>query len=381
MVTPRNSVDRDRLLSQRVIATPQAQDDETHLKLLEILDQILIGNSRVMRALKELIIKYARYKYTVVITGESGSGKELIARALHRLSTRCNDGLLCLNCGAIPESIAESEFSGYVKGAFTGAITNKKGVFEAMDRGTLFLDEFSNLPITLQKKLLRIIEAQVVLPLGSTVEIAFDARIIIGTNRNLSQMASNGEFQFDLYQRVAVLKIASPPLRERLEDLAMLSTFLLENETALSVQNVDDEALAVMCDYDWPGNVRELKHILIQASIDAAADLSLSITASHVLARIEAARLEASGHTQAKTAKEMPFRRFVFETEPKMSNEEAAEQFLTEVNRRIQEANGNFSKAAEAMGYRRAALYNAVARAKENKPPRRWRRKSRRARG
>jgi two-component system response regulator PilR (NtrC family) len=239
------------------------------------LGTTLIGDSDLMMELKRLVLLIARSEETVLITGESGTGKELIAHAIHDLSHRRDKPFLAVNCGALAESLLESELFGHVKGAFTGATTNKKGYFEAASSGTIFLDEFAEMSLTTQQRLLRVLQERTVRPVGSTEpkEIAIDARVIVATNHDLAQDVVNGKFRKDLYYRVNVLEIRAPALRDRLEDVLPLAQhFLCEYNLKNSCQvseGINASVIAVLKQYSWPGNVRELQNIIKRLAISA----------------------------------------------------------------------------------------------------------------
>jgi len=240
------------------------------------LDTNLIGESKPMQDLKENIVLVAKSDETVLIAGESGTGKELIARAVHELSPRRSRSFLPVNCGALTESLLESELFGHVKGAFTGATTNKKGFFEAANGGTIFLDEFAEMSLGTQQRLLRVLQEGKVRPVGSTDprEVEIDTRVIAATNHDLKHDISEGKFRHDLYYRVNVLQIHSPALRDRREDiLALVQHFIRKhndkNSTKVSEQ-ISPEVLAVLEAYSWPGNVRELENIIKRLALTAS---------------------------------------------------------------------------------------------------------------
>jgi two-component system response regulator AtoC len=224
-----------------------------------------------MRQVEELAQKVARTESTVLITGESGTGKSFLARAIHRDSPRREQAFIQVNCGAIPEQLLESEFFGHVKGAFTGADRNKKGLFHEADGGTLFLDEIMELPIALQVKLLHAIEEKEIRPVGSQVSRRVDVRILAATNRDVGQMVSQGRFREDLYYRLNVLQIHLPALRERPEDLPdLLSYFVALESSRLGLDRefvVDPTAEEVLLRYRWPGNLRELQNVIARALV------------------------------------------------------------------------------------------------------------------
>jgi len=221
----------------------------------------IIGVSPKMQAVFATLRTVAAADTTVLITGETGTGKELVARALHHSGTRRNGPFVPVNCAAIPETLLESELFGYVKGAFTGATQNKKGKFEIADGGTLFLDEVAELGGALQAKLLRILQEREIEPLGATKARRIDVRVVAATNRDLSAAVNGGTFRSALFYRLAVVPIALPPLREREEDLPLLVTHLLRKHAKGRELSVTPEALNLLRAYHWPGNVRELENV------------------------------------------------------------------------------------------------------------------------
>ena len=228
----------------------------------------LLGRSPAMTEVRAMIAKLARSQAPVHISGESGTGKELAARLIHQLGPRRDKPFVAVNCGAIPHDLMESELFGHKKGAFTNAISDNKGLFVEADGGTLFLDEVADLPLSLQVKLLRVIQEKSVRPVGATREIPVDVRIISATHHNLSQRVEEGLFRQDLYFRLNVINLAMPPLRERVQDIPELITHLLAN-IARSYQQpppeIDQEAVQLLQRYHFPGNVRELENILERA--------------------------------------------------------------------------------------------------------------------
>jgi DNA-binding NtrC family response regulator len=225
-------------------------------------DQELIAASPVMRNLLETVRKVAQTDFSVLVTGESGVGKELIARTLHRQSTREGGPFVPLNCGAFPESMIESELFGYEKGAFTGARARKLGLLELADGGTLFLDEIGDMPLTLQVKLLRAIETSQFFRLGGTREMTVNVRIISATNRDLRQKIEQGSFRSDLFYRITGLSLHVPPLRERREDIPLLIDHVKGRDPLFRKKRISPEAINVLMRYNWPGNVRELRNVL-----------------------------------------------------------------------------------------------------------------------
>jgi two-component system response regulator PilR (NtrC family) len=264
----------------------------------------LVGNSRAMEQLFELVARVADTKTNVLIQGESGTGKELVARAIHEQSERLEHPFVAVNCGAIPENLLESELFGHVKGAFTGAVQNKAGLFETAHRGTLFLDEIGELPASLQVKLLRAIQDKAVRRVGGTSDHQVDVRIVAATNRRLEEEVAGGRFREDLYYRLNVIQIVLPPLRERLEDVPLLVQHFVERHAAelgKPVRGFSDAALARLLAYPFPGNVRELEN-LVERSValcqgDTIGPESLPPAVLEPAARGRSAKLPLEGAT------------------------------------------------------------------------------------
>ncbi len=226
----------------------------------------IIGRSPVMLELFSTIPKVAQSSAAVLITGESGTGKELVARAIHNLSLRKDNAFIAINCAAIPDALLESELFGYMKGAFTGAVSNKEGLFELADDGTLLLDEIGEMPLTLQAKLLRVIEDSTFRRVGGTSDIKIDVRIISVTNRNIKNIINDGRFREDLYFRLNVLSVDVPPLRNRREDIPLLIKHFLKKFSGDKKQ-ISKEAISVLKDYVWKGNARELENIIERVTL------------------------------------------------------------------------------------------------------------------
>ncbi len=229
-----------------------------------------VSRSPSMQKIFKIIPAVASSPATVLIQGETGTGKEVLARAIHSSGTRKNEPFVAVNCGALPDALLESELFGYARGAFTGAVHSRQGKFEAASSGTLFLDEIGDVSTTMQVKLLRVLQEKTVTPLGSNGEIRVNARIICASNRNLSQLVDSREFRQDLFYRINVVKIDIPPLRDRLEDIPQLLEALLKRHSfalGVDVKGYDPGILPLLTAYNWPGNVRELENFVERAVV------------------------------------------------------------------------------------------------------------------
>lgn len=224
----------------------------------------IVAESRKMLSVLEMADIAAGSNVTVLIEGETGVGKDLVAQYIHSRSPRHNGSFVCINCGAIPESLFESEIFGHQKGAFTNAFSTHKGCFEQANGGTIFLDEISEMPLNTQAKLLRIMESKMVKRIGGEVEIPLDARIVSATNNNLREQVKKKLFRQDLYYRLAVCVIFIPPLRQRVEDIKPLAEYFLDDGSGLT-KVLSDNAISKLCRYQWPGNVRELQSCIMRS--------------------------------------------------------------------------------------------------------------------
>jgi len=255
------------------------------------LDNI-IGASGAMEKLKQTIRTVAPTGSTVVIFGESGTGKELVARAVHDCSPRAAEPFISINCGAFPETLLESELFGYVKGAFTGATQNKRGLFEVANGGTIFLDEISEMSLAMQVKLLRVLQERVVRPVGGTHEIAIDVRVIAATNKDLEAMVADKTFREDLYYRISVIPITVPPLRARREDVPLLAAHFLRKyapAAGKSIHRVAKKSLEALAEHDWPGNVRQLENTIERAvAMEAGEELHVELPPERARAAVAA---------------------------------------------------------------------------------------------
>jgi two-component system, NtrC family, response regulator PilR len=252
-------------------AAPQRRrisEPQPRIALRSALDR-LVGRSESMQQVHAMVGKVARSMAPVLVNGESGTGKELVAHAIHELSSRAAGPFVAVNCGAIPEQLLEAEFFGYRKGAFTGAVEDREGFFQAAQGGTLFLDEIGDLPLAMQSKLLRVIQERAVRPIGAVAETPVNVRIVSATHRDLAEEVHAGRFRQDLYYRLNVIQICLPPLRERVADLEPICRAVLERISAEAgvapVPTISDGALDLLSRHAFPGNVRELENLLQRA--------------------------------------------------------------------------------------------------------------------
>ena len=235
----------------------------------------MVGESRAMQELAQMVRKVARYPSTVLVTGESGSGKELLARSVHQLSDRRDMPFVAVNCGAIPDNLLESELFGHVRGAFTGAVRERAGLFEQASGGTLLLDEVGEMPRELQVKLLRVLQEQVLRRVGGSKDIQVDARVVAATARDLQAEVAAGRFRDDLYYRLNVVHLRIPPLRERAEDVPLLARHFIEafdERFEKRVRAIDPLAMRALMRFEWPGNVRQLENVMERAVLLAEGD-------------------------------------------------------------------------------------------------------------
>jgi DNA-binding NtrC family response regulator len=238
----------------------------------------IVGNSESLQKIFTVIQKVAGTNANVLVQGESGTGKELVARSIHLNSNRASQPFLAINCGALPETLLESELFGHTKGAFTGAVNESKGLFRSAAGGTLFLDEIGEMPVALQVKLLRALQEHEVTPVGSSTALKFDARIIAATNKNLEEEVAANRFREDLFYRLNVIEVFVPPLRERIEDIPLLSKHFVAKSARSqnsSEKPISREAIAALANYNWPGNVRELENAIERAFILSNEEIDL----------------------------------------------------------------------------------------------------------
>ena len=303
----------------------------------------LIGRSRGMLAVYKQIAHAAGSDAPVLITGETGTGKELIARALHHHSRRAARPFVPVNCGALAESLLESELFGHVRGSFTGAVGDKKGVFEQAHGGSIFLDEIGETTAAVQVRLLRVLEQGEVRPVGASRVTTVNVRVVAATNRDLEQSVREGSFRQDLYYRLNVIRIAVPPLRERREDIPLLAAHVLRDVATRGgpLRRLSPEALAALMSYAWPGNVRELENVLERLALAATGD------------SLEREDLPAVFRERPPATLEEP----LFDGLPSL--EQMEKRYLAHV---LETLKGNRTRAAEVLGIDRRTLYRMMER-------------------
>jgi two-component system, NtrC family, response regulator PilR len=309
------------------------------------LDNI-IGASPAMEKLKQTIRTVASTNSTILIYGESGTGKELVARAVHVCSPRATEPFVSVNCGAFPETLLESELFGYVKGAFTGANQNKRGLFEVSDGGTIFLDEIGEMTLAMQVKLLRVLQERTVRPVGGSSEIPIDVRVIAATNRDLDRQVTENTFREDLYYRLSVIPIRVPGLRERREDIPLLVNHFLKKyapAAGKSIIRVNHQALDGLCGYEWPGNVRQLENTVERAvALEMTDELHVELPAERPKTKAAAAGAGMSGLPETTGGSVLP-------------EGLDMEKYVAQIERNLLQAalgqsNGVQTKAADVLG-------------------------------
>ncbi len=286
-ITKPFEMEKLKIIVRNALETSELKKTVAHYRD-DTLNITIIGKSPEMVRLVEEIKKIARQRVqTLLVLGESGTGKELVAKAIHNASPACLNPFVAINCAALPQGLLESELFGYEKGAFTDAKGQKKGLFEEADGGTLVLDEIGDMDISLQAKLLRVLENRTIRRIGGFKEIPFDVMVVATTNRDLSKLQKEGRFRQDLYFRLNMFSIRIPPLRERKEDIPLLADHFFmqyKNEFGKPWLQLSDEAVRVLINYDWPGNVRELKSIFAKVCLLEESEV---ITAEHIMQRLE----------------------------------------------------------------------------------------------
>jgi two-component system response regulator AtoC len=291
-------MEKIRRIEQNIAVHEESQKITERIEQVE-LPLSIIGSSEKMQELLSLVYRIADTEWSVLIRGETGTGKELIARLIHMMGPRKNGPFIEVNCAAIPENLFESELFGHEKGAFTGASSKRRGRFELAKGGTLFLDEVGELPLHLQAKLLRTLQEKKISRVGSEVEIEVDARVLTATNKDLKQMVADNQFREDLFFRLNVLELIIPPLRERRDDIQELIEFFLEKYAKNTEMSFDNDSMAQLVKYSFPGNVRELEHLiqrlltLVRGNTISVADLPPEIRESKATGGLLSDRLAA----------------------------------------------------------------------------------------
>jgi two-component system nitrogen regulation response regulator NtrX len=338
------SLEKTLVTVQNALSFRQLKDDNLILRQKAERHFRLTGTSPGIQRLRETIERVAPTQATVLVVGENGTGKELVARAIHRLSPRSSRPLVEVNCAAIPEELIESELFGHEKGAFTGANERRRGRFDLASNGTLFLDEIGDMSLKTQAKILRILQEQRFERVGGTVTIQVDVRIIAATNKDLAQEIKEGRFREDLYYRLNVIPVQVPPLRERREDIPLLiAEFLTEIavDSGVRQKRIDDRAIEIMARQPWPGNVRELRNLIERLVILVPADV---IEVHHLAECFPLAAADAP-----ESALDQPtFRQARMEFE---------RQYL---RKKLAEHNWNVSQTAEAIGIERSHLHRKI---------------------
>lgn len=335
-------VDPDELSHLVKRALEQRALKVENIQLKESIDEIikpdnLIGESFQIKKIYELVHSVSRTDTTVMIRGESGTGKELVAKAIHINSGRKYSPIITVNCGALAESLLESELFGHEKGAFTGAQFRRKGKFEMADGGTIFLDEIGSISLRMQIELLRVIETKQFNRVGGNELIKSDFRVITATNESLEDLVKAGKFREDLYYRVNVFTIVIPPLRERRDDIPLLVNFFINKFSRAmnkKIKNISKEAMDFLMNYDWPGNVRELENAIERAMVVGKSD---SITVDDLPFHVSRNNLELPGDEKSLSSMEKKY-----------------------INRLLNENGWNISKTAQILEIDRVTLYNKI---------------------
>ena len=339
----------ERALERRRLRQ-QARDLRFALEGIHRIDN-LVAKSPAMGPVLAMVRRAAASDATVLVTGDSGTGKEVVARAIHASGARGGARFVAVNCGAIPETLIESELFGHVKGSFTGATADHRGLFEEADKGTLFLDEIADLPLAMQVKLNRALQEHVVRPIGAHGERAVDVRVIAATNVDLKARVASGQFREDLYYRLNVLPIHLPPLRERREDVPVLAAFLLERHGARRTPELEGftaEALSALVRYDWPGNVRELENAIERAlAVSDGPRIELEALPDEVATSVRP-RLTRGTETH------LTYREVV-----DLANDRASREYLMAL---MHELHGNVTEAARRAGMERESLHRLLKR-------------------
>lgn len=322
----------------------------------------LLGTSRAMAPIFDLIEQAARSPIPVLIEGETGTGKELVARAIHRASARSGGPFVAINCAAIAENILESELFGHRRGAFTGALQDKKGLFEAASGGSIFLDEIGEMPLAMQPKLLRVLQEGEISPVGETRPRAVDVRVLSATNRDLLAKTEDGSFRSDLYYRLAAFPIRMPPLRDRREDIPLIAERLLAaaaHRHRKRLNGISPEALELLLQFDWPGNVRELQNEIERGAALAREGETLGVT--HLSERVRNRTSGSSIPATERLATSSPAPPQPQGTTPGAPLRDARAAFESRyITQVLAEQGGNVTRAARVLGLSRYALQKKI---------------------
>jgi two-component system nitrogen regulation response regulator NtrX len=340
------SLEKTVLVVRNALRQRRLEAENRALRARVARSQTMVGESYAMRQLREHVQMAAPTNGRVLIYGENGTGKELVARTIHALSRRRASAFIEVNCAAIPEELIESELFGHVRGAFTGAVADRRGKFEAADGGTLFLDEIGDMSLKTQAKVLRVLQEQTMEAVGGSTPIKVDVRVLAATNKELQQEIRAGRFREDLYFRLSVVPIFVPSLRDRAEDIGLLADhFMAEfaREYGRRIKTFEPDALAVLQRYPWPGNVRELRNVIERLMIMVFGDVisvsDLGFLDPHALRRPEPALAQAA----------------------RLTLHEARDRFERDlILRTLAEQQGNMSRTAEALGVERSNLYRRM---------------------
>jgi len=340
------SIDKTLLVVRNALRQRLLEDENRALRARVDRARTMVGESHVMRQLREQVAMAAPSNGRVLIYGENGTGKEMVARTVHSLSRRRNGPFVEVNCAAIPEELIESELFGHVRGAFTGAVADRRGKFELADGGTIFLDEIADMSLKTQAKVLRVLQEQTMEQVGGTSRIKVDARVLAATNKDLQAEIRAGNFREDLFFRLNVIPVFVPPLREREDDVPLLADhFMAEfaREYGRRPKRFDPDALSMLRHYSWPGNVRELRNVIERLVIMVPGDV------------IAADDLGFLGHAQAPPSEAEAA------TASRLTLHEARERFERDlILRTLAEQQGNMSRTAEVLGVERSNLYRKM---------------------
>jgi len=316
----------------------------------------LVGNAQCMQDVYTLIEKVANSKVPVLLRGESGTGKELVARAIHKRSERKNKNFVVINCGALPETLLESEIFGHEKGAFTGADKKKLGIFEVGDEGTIFLDEIGDLSLSVQMKLLRFLQSEEFIRVGGTAPLKVDVRIISATNKNLEKLIEEKKFRDDLYYRINTVPINIPPLRDRRDDIPLLIDHFLKKyskEDNVPLKKISDEALRILCEYPWRGNVRELENLIRAVLVLSKENTIKTEDLPPVIKQADRSDYITQENNSISLPSSGQKENFSF----KQIREEAEKKYLIDI---LKQAQGNVSKASKLAGVSRRHFYDKL---------------------